>query len=136
MYAGSYRPRGCHGPAALAGSQRAGSQRARIRSVRPLSDAEIAEANLAGWTNKSGALWISFSVPDYETAAAFVADVAHLAETTNHHPDLSLRYGVMDVVLRTHHRDLGVTDLDVDMAGTITVIAERHGLRVLPGEAC
>ncbi|MGC8512857.1 MAG: 4a-hydroxytetrahydrobiopterin dehydratase [Acidimicrobiales bacterium] len=104
--------------------------------MRALSDAEIAEANLAGWTHTSGALRVSFAVPDYETAARFITDVAHLAETANHHPDLSLRYGVLDVVLRTHHRDLGVTDLDVDMAGQITVLAAARLLEVRRSEAC
>lgn len=104
--------------------------------MRALSDAEIADANLDGWANTGGALRASFSVPDYETAAAFIADVARLAEAGNHHPDLSLRYGVVDVTLRTHHDDLGVTELDVDMAGRITVFAATHGLALRPGGAC
>ncbi len=97
--------------------------------MRPLSEAEIAEANLDGWVYAGGALVISFAVPDYETAAACINDVAHLAETVNHHPDLSLRYGVLEIVLRTHQDDLGVTDVDVDMAGRITVLAANHGLQ-------
>lgn len=41
--------------------------------------------------------------------AAFVAAIAAAAEAANHHPDLKLTYGAVDVSLCTHEDGLWVT---------------------------
>lgn len=66
-------------------------------------------------------------------AAAFIAEVAEVAEADGHHPDLKLTYGVIDVSLCTHEDGLWVTQKDIDMATKISEIARDKGLVPEPG---
>lgn len=46
-----------------------------------------------------------YGFPDFAQAFAFVARIAALADAADHHPDLGLGWGYVDVTLRTHAID-------------------------------
>jgi 4a-hydroxytetrahydrobiopterin dehydratase len=98
-----------------------------------LSNQQILDAGLVDWRKLAQALHTRYSFPDYVVAAAFIAEVAQVAEADGHHPDLKLTYGVIDVSLCTHEDGLWVTQKDIDMARQITEIAKEKGLTPEPG---
>jgi 4a-hydroxytetrahydrobiopterin dehydratase len=98
-----------------------------------LSTAEILAADLADWRKLAQALHTRYRIPDFGTGASFVAAVADAAETAGHHPDLTLRYGLVDLALATHEAGMWVTEKDVELAREITAIAQRFGLVAEPG---
>lgn len=69
----------------------------------------------------------TFSAPDFSTAAAFVARVAEAADTANHHPDVVLRWGQVTVTTTSHDAG-GLTQRDVDLAATLSALADELGL--------
>ena len=94
---------------------------------------QILDAGLVDWRKLAQALHTRYSFPDYVVAAAFIAEVAEVAEADGHHPDLKLTYGVIDVSLCTHEDGLWVTQKDIDMATKISEIARAKGLVPEPG---
>lgn len=56
------------------------------------------------WTVTEGHRTITrrFAFEDFNQAIAFVNRLAALAEEEQHHPDFSVRYSVVDVVIYTH----------------------------------
>ena len=98
-----------------------------------LSNQQIVDSGLADWRKLAQALHTRYSIPNYVVATAFVAAVAQIAEAEDHHPDLKLTYGVVDVSLCTHEDGLWVTQKDVNMARRISEIAREHGLEPEPG---
>ncbi len=70
------------------------------------------------WQEKDKSLVREFTFPNFKTALAFVNKVGELAETANHHPDISLGWGKVVVNLTTH--DAGcVTEKDRQLAEEI-----------------
>lgn len=69
----------------------------------------------------------TFRAPDFATAAAFVARIAAAADEANHHPDVVLRWGQVTVTTTSHDAG-GLTQRDVDLAATVTAIADELGL--------
>ncbi len=58
---------------------------------------------------------------EFETfleAVEFVNDLAEIAEESQHHPDIDIRYSKVTLRLTTHHKK-GLTDLDFEMAQRI-----------------
>jgi len=98
-----------------------------------LSNQQVLDAGLVDWRKLAQALHTRYSFPDYVVAAAFIAEVAEVAEADGHHPDLKVTYGVIDVSLCTHEDGLCVTQKDIDMATKISEIARAKGLVPEPG---
>ena len=68
-----------------------------------------------GWSEVDGALERTFELEDFKTALAFVNRVGELAESENHHPDITIQYN--RVILRWWtHTAGGITDRDVELA--------------------
>jgi 4a-hydroxytetrahydrobiopterin dehydratase len=63
----------------------------------------------------------SFAFKDFSEAFAFMARVALAAEKSDHHPDWSNSYNKVNISLSTHDSG-GVTERDVDLAKTISLI--------------
>ncbi len=61
------------------------------------------------------ALARDFRFPDFSAAWGFMARVALLAETQDHHPEWSNVYGRVGIVLTTHDAG-GLSDRDVRLA--------------------
>ena len=63
----------------------------------------------------------SFSVKDFNEAIAFAQKIAVLADEEDHHPDLGVHYGSVDVELSTHNIG-GLSPNDFILAAKIDVI--------------
>lgn len=68
-----------------------------------------------GWEQRGSALFRSFKFPDYSAALAFVVRVGVAAEKRDHHPDMLLGWGRVEVTWTTHDAG-GLTRLDMEMA--------------------
>ncbi len=77
----------------------------------------------AGWERRDDALHRTVSFDGYRDAVAFTVRVALEAEAENHHPDLVLSWGRVEVSLTSHDAG-GVTDRDLDMARTISELVD------------
>jgi 4a-hydroxytetrahydrobiopterin dehydratase len=73
----------------------------------------------------------SFHFPDFRSALDFVNRVGAVAEEEGHHPDLTLRWGRVDVVTYTHKID-GLTESDFILAAKID---REFSARPVPGQA-
>jgi 4a-hydroxytetrahydrobiopterin dehydratase len=71
------------------------------------------------WKEEDNCLVKEFSFKNFSTAMQFVNKVAALAETANHHPDISIHsYNKVKISLTTH--DAGkVTEKDKQLADRI-----------------
>ena len=69
----------------------------------------------SGWERRDGALRKRYEFPDFATALAFANRVGATAEEANHHPDLLVTWGAVEVAW-VNHAAGGITDRDVEMA--------------------
>jgi 4a-hydroxytetrahydrobiopterin dehydratase len=100
--------------------------------MEKLSTQEILDARLDDWRKLAQALHARYRITDFKAGAAFVAAVAESADAANHHLDLKMTLGVVDVSLCTHENGLWVTQKDIDMAREISDIARRKGVKPEP----
>ena len=77
-----------------------------------------------GWTVEEGgkALVRTLKFKDFSEAFGFLTRVALHAEKTDHHPEFTSVWNRVDFRLTSHDAG-GVTDRDVDLAGTINRLA-------------
>ena len=77
-----------------------------------------------GWTVEEGgkALARTLKFKDFSEAFGFLTRVALHAEKTDHHPEFTSVWNRVDFRLTSHDAG-GVTDRDVDLAGTINRLA-------------
>jgi 4a-hydroxytetrahydrobiopterin dehydratase len=80
--------------------------------------------DLPGWQYDARSLRAAYQLPDFATAARFVAEVADEAETMDHHPDLDLRWRTVTLRCSTHSAG-GVTQLDIELAHRAREWAQR-----------
>ena len=85
-----------------------------------LSDLEIRRAlgALPGWTRKGDVIVKTYSFARFADGIRFVDEVAKLADSANHHPDIDIRYTKVLFSLSTHDAG-GITQHDLDLAGAI-----------------
>lgn len=96
-----------------------------------LTGQQIADENLVGWVSLAGGLQTRILTPDFTTGLGLVNSIAAAAEEQDHHPDLDLRYGHVDI--RTSSHDVrGLSTRDVRLARTITDLAATAGLTLDP----
>jgi 4a-hydroxytetrahydrobiopterin dehydratase len=79
-----------------------------------------------GWTQESNVLTRTFTRTDFVEALGFVLNVARLAETANHHPDIDIRYNKVRLSLTTHDAGHQVTEKDFELAEKIHGLIEDH----------
>ncbi len=78
---------------------------------------------LDDWRFVLGAIRATFVAPSYLAAADLVTAIARVADDSQHHPDMEIRYpGRVHVVLTTHATG-GLTTLDIDVARLISAAA-------------
>jgi 4a-hydroxytetrahydrobiopterin dehydratase len=88
--------------------------------------------DLNDWRYVLGAIHAEFGFGTYGAASEFVAQVGSAADAAEHHPDIALRYpGRVRVTLRTHAAD-ALTELDVDLARTISSLAQQAQASSVP----
>jgi 4a-hydroxytetrahydrobiopterin dehydratase len=68
-----------------------------------------------GWSEVDDALERTFELPDFVAALAFVNRVGELAESENHHPDISISFNRVTLRCWTHTAG-GITDRDRKLA--------------------
>lgn len=94
-----------------------------------LTGKQIADEGLDGWAHLVDGLQTRIETGDFATGLAVVNAIGAAAEEMNHHPDLNLRYGSVDVRV-TSHDEHGVTDRDVRLARAISAIAIEWNARL------
>jgi 4a-hydroxytetrahydrobiopterin dehydratase len=70
---------------------------------------------MADWQEQDGALVREFELPTFPAAIEFVTELAGIAESENHHPDIDIRYRRVTVRWTTHSEG-GITEKDREMA--------------------
>jgi 4a-hydroxytetrahydrobiopterin dehydratase len=85
-----------------------------------LTDQAVSDGlrSLPGWTRQNDTIRKQFSFADFRAAIAFVNAVADLAESANHHPDITITYNRVLLVLSSHDAG-GLTQRDLDLARRI-----------------
>ena len=93
-------------------------------ALTKLTETEIAAlaTGLPAWTVADGHLRQQFRFADFSTAWGFMARVALLAETQDHHPNWSNVYNRVDIALTTHDAG-GLTTRDVTLARAIDALS-------------
>lgn len=95
-------------------------------SKEKLTGQQIADAGLDGWTNLIGGLQTRIRTKDFASALEIVNAIGAAAEEQNHHPDVDLRWGRVEVRLSSHDVG-GLTERDVILARRISEIAGAAG---------
>ena len=89
-----------------------------MQSSKPtLTDNELSDLfrELPEWACEDGKLVRFWTFADFVKAIAFVNRVAQLAEQSNHHPDIDIRYNRVKLSLVSHDAG-GITARDAQMA--------------------
>ncbi len=86
--------------------------------------AAAALERLPGWSAAEGrdAIVRTFRFADFNAAFGWMTRVALTAEKLDHHPEWFNVYNRVDVLLSTHDA-VGVTELDVELAGSMEEFA-------------
>jgi len=96
-----------------------------------LTGDQIAASGLDDWRAMYGALEARFRTGDFATGLRFVNAIGEVAEAANHHPDVTLTYPSVHVLLTSHDVG-GKTQRDVDLAQQISRIAADLGVVAEP----
>nr|WP_281373927.1 4a-hydroxytetrahydrobiopterin dehydratase [Allobranchiibius huperziae] len=91
-----------------------------------MTEGEVEREGLPDWRMLIDRLHASFDTGDFVTAVGLVNAIGRVAEEMDHHPDLDLAYGRLDVRLISHDVD-GVTSRDVALARAISESARAAG---------
>ncbi|ACM05491.1 4a-hydroxytetrahydrobiopterin dehydratase [Thermomicrobium roseum] len=89
-----------------------------------LDDATIASLlqEIPGWERQGDALVRTYVFKNFREAMAFVNRVAELAEEARHHPDITIRYNRVHLLLTTHEAG-GITERDIALARKLAELA-------------
>jgi 4a-hydroxytetrahydrobiopterin dehydratase len=92
--------------------------------LQPLDEQEIRQrlAALPGWEYTGREIRRVFELDGFPAAIAFVQRVAELAEASDHHPDIDIRFDTVLLALRTHSSH-GITGKDFGLAEQIEALA-------------
>ena len=71
-----------------------------------------------GWSLQEGKLVREWIFKDFVAAMVFVNQIAAIAETAGHHPDIDIRYNRILLALVSHDAG-GITERDTAMASRI-----------------
>lgn len=96
------------------------------RSVVLTPDATVEALRGSGFQHDGSRLTAVFHTADFATGARLVAAIAEVADELNHHPDLTLTYGAVEVRLSSHDAG-GVTERDLELAHRIDEAAAAIG---------
>lgn len=79
-------------------------------------DLTNARDRLPDWDVGEDGIQRTYELDDFAAAMALAVHVGLEAQRRNHHPDLTIGWGRLEVSLTTHDADSTVTDKDVDLA--------------------
>ena len=82
-----------------------------------LTDTEIHErlGLLPGWRYEGGAIRRAYQTDGWPTTLMLVNAIGFFAEAADHHPDLKVSWGSVEVALNTHSAG-GITEKDFELA--------------------
>ena len=88
-----------------------------------LTDEQITQrlAGVLGWSRQDNAIVRVVTLADFKGSILYVGAVAYLAETANHHPDISIAWNKVTLTLSTHSAG-GLTTNDFALAGQINAL--------------
>lgn len=89
-----------------------------MAEVLEQKEIENALSGRPGWRYENNAISKQFQFPDFGGSMNFVNRVAQLAEAANHHPDITITYNKVLMVLSSHDAG-GVTQRDLNLAAQI-----------------
>jgi 4a-hydroxytetrahydrobiopterin dehydratase len=95
--------------------------------MKTFSTAEIKElisSRINNWSYDGTYLSRDLKFKNFTEAFSFMTSVALEAEKMNHHPDWNNVYNSVIIKLNTHDAN-GITQKDLDLAGTIDKLSER-----------
>ncbi|HQT91193.1 MAG TPA: 4a-hydroxytetrahydrobiopterin dehydratase [Candidatus Kryptobacter bacterium] len=75
-------------------------------------------SKLSDWLLVEDSIKKDFKLKDFPEAMAFVVKIALEAERVQHHPDITIEYNRVKIVLTTHSEE-GLTTKDFDLAEKI-----------------
>lgn len=90
-----------------------------------------ASEGLDDWRVLLRTIQSSFKTGSMATGVEFARRIVAVADESNHHPDLTITYPRVHVLLTTHDTG-GLTELDVDVARKISAIASELGIEADP----
>ncbi len=96
-----------------------------------LSGDQIAALGIDDWRSMYNAIEARFRTRNFATGLEFVNAIGSAAEAANHHPDIDLRYSVVNVLI-TDHEAGGKTQRDVDLARRISALAAERDITADP----
>ena len=73
---------------------------------------------LPGWKRKGRFITKSFEFDEFMDGIRFVDEIAALAESLDHHPDIHVRWTTVRLEIQTHDEG-GITPLDIKLATEI-----------------
>jgi 4a-hydroxytetrahydrobiopterin dehydratase len=73
---------------------------------------------LEGWTLEDKVLLRRFEMENFAASLALVNRIGEIAESLDHHPDITFGWGYAEIRTTTHDRG-GVTDFDIELAGRV-----------------
>jgi len=93
--------------------------------TKPLGEDEARglAREIQAWTLAGGAIEREFKFADFAGAMAFVNRVAQVAEAEDHHPDISISYSKVTLILSTHSIG-GLSRNDFILAAKIDRLAQ------------
>lgn len=80
------------------------------------------------WQHADNALVATFRPVSFSAGAEFVLQIAAIADELNHHPELTLTYGLLTVRLFSHDAQNTVTERDRALAARIDQAATEQGV--------
>ncbi len=104
-----------------------------MKASTKLSPAEITERlkSLPGWRLDGGAIVREYQTDGWPTTLMLVNAIGFFAEAADHHPDLAVSWGKVQVKLWTHSAG-GITASDVELA---QLIEQTATWRPQPGKS-
>ena len=86
-----------------------------------LTPDEIGAAGLGDWAVDGETLKRRFKFENFAEALAFVNKVGEIAESLDHHPDITFGWGYAEISTTTHDRG-GITEFDLTLARRINAL--------------
>jgi len=83
--------------------------------------ASEAKTSLPAWQVEDGMLTRSVKTKNFAESLIAAGAIGHLAEKADHHPDLVVKYGSLQIALRSHDVD-ALTDRDFQLAKKIEAV--------------
>jgi 4a-hydroxytetrahydrobiopterin dehydratase len=97
-------------------------------AAQKLTEDEIQQhlAQLPGWQVEGVTLRKTYRFPSFVKSMEFVNQLAQIAESVQHHPDIDIRYDKVTIGLTTHDSG-GITANDIELAATADDLAGSAG---------